>query len=319
MRFLIRILFATLGFIFFLLLIFGIVFYQKDIAPEKLIEKYANTDSKFMVLMGLNVHYKDEGDATDTNPLVLIHGTSSSLLTWDSSARILQKQHRIIRLDLPGYGITGPNPEREYGFDYYTTFLDSFLNRLQVKHCTLAGNSLGGGIVWNYTLVYPEKVSKLILVDAVGFTSSTKSNGALGFKLAQMPVMNQLLKVITPKFLVKKSLEDVYGDKTKVTTVLVDQYYDMLLRTGNRQAILDRMQKGFESNNSEKMKEIKTPTLIIWGEKDQLIPVDCAYLFKKSIVNSELEILKGVGHVPMEESPEKFSQLVDQFLKIKSE
>jgi pimeloyl-ACP methyl ester carboxylesterase len=173
---------------------------------------------------------------------------------------------------------------------------------------------LGGSIVWNYTLVHPEKDSKLILVDAGGFTSSTKPKGAIGFKLAQMPVMNQLLKVITPKFLVKKSLEDAYGDKTKVTTALVDQYYDMVLRTGNRQAIIDRMQKGFGSNASDKIKEIKTPTLIIWGDKDQLIPVDCAYLFKKNIVNSELIILKGIGHVPMEESPDQFSQLVNRFL-----
>lgn len=317
MRTVLRFLSVILGFLCIVFLIIGVVYFKKDIPVEKLIEKYANADSKFMVLMGLNVHYKDEGDATDSNPLVLIHGTSSSLLTWDSSVSILKKQHRIIRLDLPGYGITGPNPEREYGFDYYNTFLDSFLNRLQVKHCALAGNSLGGSIVWNYTLVYPEKVSKLILVDAGGFTSSTKPNGALGFKLAQMPVMNQLLKVITPKFLVKKSLEDVYGDKTKVTNALVDQYYDMLLRTGNRQAIIDRMQKGFGSDASDKIKEIKTPTLIIWGDKDQLIPIDCAYLFKKNIVNSQLEILKSVGHVPMEESPEKFSYLVNRFLMIK--
>lgn len=312
---LIRLMGKIVVFIFAILLIGGIIYFKKDIPPEKLIEKYANADSKFMRLMGMNVHYRDEGNPNDSLPLILIHGTASSLLTWDSSVQLLKKQHRIIRFDLPGYALTGPNPEKDYGFDFYTQFVDSCINRLRISRCFLAGNSLGGGIAWHYTLAHAEKVARLILVDASGYVNSIKPNGALGFKLAQIPVLNQLLKWITPRVIVKKSLEDVYGNHSKITAALVDQYYDMLLRTGNRQAFIDRMRSGFgSSEESDKIKEINTPTLIIWGEKDGLIPVENAYLFQRDIPNSRLEILKGVGHVPMEEEPKRFAQIVSAFL-----
>ena len=303
-----------LVFILVILLIAGIVYFKKDIQPEKLIAKYATADSRFMNLMGMNVHYRDEGNMNDSVPLILIHGTASSLLTWDSSVQILKKDQRIIRFDLPGYALTGPNPEKNYSFDFYTRFIDSFVNRLHIAHFFLAGNSLGGGIAWHYTLAHKEKVAGLVLVDASGYVGNSKPSGALGFKLAQIPVINQLLKWITPRAIVKKSLEDVYGDDSKITETLVDQYYELLLRTGNRQALLDRMKTGFGTCESYRIKEIKSPTLIIWGDKDRLIPVACAYLFQKDIPGSEVEILKGIGHVPMEEEPTRFAQIILPFI-----
>jgi pimeloyl-ACP methyl ester carboxylesterase len=136
----------------------------------------------------------------------------------------------------------------------------------------------------------------------------------LGFKLAQIPVLNKLLTYITPKVLVRKSLEDVYGDKKKVTDELVEQYFSLLLRTGNRKALIDRMRMGFGTNEAEKIKLIKVPTLIVWGESDQLIPVDDAKLFQQAIAGSKVVIFKGVGHVPMEEVPDKFVAAVNSFL-----
>lgn len=301
-------------FLLIILLITGIIYYKKEIPPEKLIARYGNTESKFMNLMGMQVHYRDEGNPLDSTPLILIHGTSSSLLTWDSTVRILKKDHRVIRFDLPGFGITGPAPDKNDSFDYYSNFIDSVMNRLHIAHCYLAGNSLGGGIAWHYTLLHKEKVRALVLVDASGYVGTTKAAGALGFKLAQIPVLNQLLKWITPKMVVKKSLEDAYGDDSKVTDALVNQYYDLLLRSGNREALLQRMKSGFGTTGSERIKEIKTPTLIIWGDKDQLINVECAYLFQKDIANSKLVVLKGIGHVPMEEAPVLFSGIVTDFI-----
>jgi pimeloyl-ACP methyl ester carboxylesterase len=264
--------------------------------------------------MGMQVHYRDEGNVQDSIPIVLLHGTSSSLLTWDSVTLGLTANHRVIRFDIPGYGLTGPNPSGTYDFDYYNRFVDSFLMALGVKHCLLAGNSLGGGIAWHYALAHPEKIDRLILVDASGFPNLQVAKGALGFKLAQIPVLNKLLTFITPKVLVRKSLEDVYGDKKKVTDDLVDQYYSMLLRTGNRQALIDRMRMGFGGNDAEKIKLIKIPTLIVWGETDQLIPVADAPLFQQAIAGSKVVIFKGVGHVPMEEAPDKFVIAVNAFL-----
>lgn len=308
-----KILLAIFALFLGMLFLIGIVFFRNDIPVENLKLLYANRASQFLPLMGMNVHYRDEGNSQDSIPIVLIHGTSSSLLTWDSVVDNLKEKHRIIRMDIPAFGLTGPNPTKDYSFDYYTRFIDSFLLKLAVKKCIVIGNSLGGGIAWHYALAYPQKVAKLVLVDASGFSSLTKSKGAIGFKIAQTPVLNQIVKFVTPRFLVRKSLEDVYADDSRISDSLVDIYFKMTLREGNRSALIDRMRAGFQIE-SEKIATIKTPTLIIWGEQDQLIPVAHAYQFQKAIPNSQLSIFKSVGHVPMEESPKQFSNVLNQYL-----
>ncbi len=308
-----KILLAIFALFLGMLFLIGVVFYRKDIPVENLKLLYANPASQFLPLMGMNVHYRDEGNTQDSIPIVLIHGTSSSLLTWDSVVDNLKDKHRIIRMDLPAFGLTGPNPNKDYSFDYYTRFIDSFLVKLSIKKCIVIGNSLGGGIAWHYALAYPQKVAKLVLVDASGFSSLTKSKGAIGFKIAQTPFLNQIVKFVTPRFLVRKSLEDVYVDDARISDSLVDIYFKMTLREGNRAALIDRMRAGFQ-NESAKIAGIKTPTLIIWGEGDQLIPVAHAYQFQKAIPNSQLSIFKSVGHVPMEESPKQFTTVLNQYL-----
>ena len=308
-----KILLAIFALFLCMLLLIGVVFYRKDIPLENLKLRYANSSSQFLPLMGMNVHFRDEGNKQDSIPLIFIHGTSSSLLTWDSVVDQLKDKHRIIRMDLPAFGLTGPNPIKDYSFDFYTQFIDSFLQKLQVNKCIVIGNSLGGGIAWHYALAFPKKVAKLVLVDASGFSNLKKSKGAIGFKIAQTPVLNQIVKFVTPRFLVKKSLEDVYADDSRISDSLVDIYFDMTLREGNRSALIDRMRFGFQ-NDSAKIVAIKTPTLIIWGDADQLIPVEQAYLFQKAIPNSQLSVFKSVGHVPMEESPKQFSAVLSQYL-----
>lgn len=308
-----KILLAIFALFLCMLLLIGVVFYRKDIPLENLKLRYANSSSQFLPLMGMNVHFRDEGNKQDSIPLIFIHGTSSSLLTWDSVVDQLKDKHRIIRMDLPAFGLTGPNPIKDYSFDFYTQFIDSFLQKLQVNKCIVIGNSLGGGIAWHYALAFPKKVAKLVLVDASGFSNLKKSKGAIGFKIAQTPVLNQIVKFVTPRFLVKKSLEDVYADDSKISDSLVDIYFNMTLREGNRSALIDRMRFGFQ-NDSAKIVAIKTPTLIIWGDADQLIPVEQAYLFQKAIPNSQLAVFKSVGHVPMEESPKQFSAVLSQYL-----
>jgi pimeloyl-ACP methyl ester carboxylesterase len=186
--------------------------------------------------------------------------------------------------------------------------------KLNIRQCILVGNSLGGNIAWRYTLLHPEKVSKLVLVDASGMLPSIQPKGSTGFKIAQMPVFSSMIKYITPKFLVIKSLHEAYGDPLKVKYWQEDRYFDMLLRKGNREALVDRLKFNFLLDETGKIMQIKTPTLIVWGDKDQLIPVENAYRFNKVILNSELEVMKGVGHIPMEESPSAFAHRVSMFI-----
>jgi len=286
---------------------------EKDIPVEQLKTKYCTAASQFMPLMGMQVHYRDEGIPTDTLPLVLLHGMSSSLNTWDSIVYFMKDKKRLISLDLPAFGLTGPNPENEYSFDYYTRFLDSFLLRLGVHRCIVVGNSLGGGIAWHFTSRYPEKVKQLILIDASGYPV-TNAKGSLGFTIASTPIINNLLLYITPRSLVRKSLQGIYYNQQRVTDAQVERFHDVAISKGNRAAALAIFKKGFEKD-PQKIKHIRTSTLIIWGDHDGLIPVSNAFLFQKDIPSSRLEILKDVGHVPMEEAPQLTARIIASFVQ----
>ncbi len=288
-----------------------VIFYQPDRSLTDMKLLYANGNSQFMPLMGMQVHYRDEGNNKDSVPLVLIHGTSSSLNTFDSVVMSLKENRRVITLDMPAFGMTGPNPENEYGFPYYSKFLDSFLTRLNVLQCDIGGNSLGGGISWEFTVAHPEKVRKLILIDATGYPS-INAKGSIGFRLASTPIVNNLLLYITPKALVRASLKTIYNDSSRVTQAQVDRYHDMAISKGNRAALLSMFKKG-RKHEENLISTITKPTLIIWGEKDNLIPVENAYQFEKNIKGSKLVVLKNIGHVPMEECPQKLAAIIANF------
>jgi pimeloyl-ACP methyl ester carboxylesterase len=289
-------------------------FVRLDMSLDELKLKYTNKHSSFISMNGMDVHFRDEGNQTDSIPIILIHGTGSSLHTFDTWVNNLKDSSRVIRMDLPAFGLTGPFPDQDYSISNYTSFLKEFLIALKVKQCVLAGNSLGGEIAWNFTLDQPHMVKKLILIDAAGQPETSKSV-PIAFKLGQIPVVNKLLNYITPRFIVRASIEDVYSDKSKVTDSLVDRYLELTLRKGNRQAFVDRLKVSSNSNYNN-IKNIKQSTLILWGAEDLLIPVENAYKFERSIPNNVLVIMDDTGHVPMEESPLESIGFVTDFLNI---
>jgi len=302
--------FAGLGLLtLFAILVFG----YKDIPLDKLKETYAPAPSKFTSINGMEVHYRDEGPTSDSIPIVLLHGTGSSLHTFDAWADGLKHERRVIRLDLPGYGLTGPFPHRDYSMENYVDFIGDFLKTNGIEACILGGNSLGGGIAWRYALQQPDKVTKLILIDASGYPVTAKSR-PLAFQLAEIPLIKHLFKFITPKSVARASIKNVYADKSKVTETLVDRYFELTLRAGNRQAFVDRLSQNTTSQDYKNLTNLQQPTLIIWGDKDELIPVDIAYRFNNNLVNSELAVLENVGHVPMEEAPQRSLNALKLFL-----
>ncbi len=306
-----------------LIALFAIIlfFAESDRPVEELIPLYTNKDSKFMDILGMKVHYRDEGVATDSVPLILLHGMSSSLNTWDSVVIDLKPHKRVISLDLPGFALTGPSPENSYNFPYYSKFIDSFTTRLQIKRFILVGNSMGGAISWNYALHNPSRLAKMVLIDAAGYPKKGES-GSLGFTIASTPVINNLMLYVTPKSLVRKSLETVYYDQSRVTDAQVERFHDVAIREGNREAALQIFKGSFQGNskrflnsNVARIKTIKTPTLILWGDKDNLIGVNNVDNFLKDIQGSKAEIYKNVGHVPMEEVPGKVAASILGFVK----
>ena len=291
-----------------------LLFGHRDIPLHDLKEKYAGTTSSFISVEGMDVHYRDEGDKNDTIPIVLLHGTAASLQTFDAWSNQLKKTHRVIRMDLPAYGLTGPFPDRNYSIKHYTAFIKDFLDALKVKHAIVAGNSLGGEIAWNYALAQPQMVQKLILIDPAGYPVFSKSV-PIAFTIGRTPMLNKIVTFITPRFIVKASVENIYYDKSKITPSLIDRYYELTLREGNRQAFVDRFKVAKDTTAYKNIKKIQQPTLVLWGSEDLLIPVENATKFHQDLPNNSLQIIKNVGHTPMEESPTESLKPVLDFLK----
>jgi len=298
-------LFALILVLTFLVLFTG----QSDKDLDALMPLYADKDSKFLKLEDCSVHYRDQGEG---EVLVLIHGTGSSLHTWEKFKTHFGENYRLVNMDIPAFGLTGPNAKRTYSIEDYVRFLDSFLNALDIDSCTLIGNSLGGHIAWRYAQANPERLSSMVLIAPSGFSDG--SGQPLVMKLAEMPILNQFLKFVTPASFIRKNLEEVYFDDSKISDEIVQRYHDMSLRKGNRQAFIDRVRQ-VKYDEFDPSLKINIPTFIIWGEDDQWIDVSNVTKFESLLPQSETLIMSETGHVPMEERPEYTASAVIDFLK----
>lgn len=275
-----------------------------DRSLESLIPRWAPPPSDFVDLDGLIVHYRDEGPSSDPLPLVLIHGTSASLHTWEGWVTELAQTRRVISFDLPGFGLTGPDPgqaEGDYREARYVAFTRSLLSRLGVGRAIVVGNSLGGGVAWELALADPSRVAGLVLIDATGYDFVPESL-PLGFRIARTPVLREGMRWLLPRRAIAQSVAEVYGDPSRVSAALVDRYYELALRAGNRVALMQRMDQ-MAPGPVERLREIKVPTLILWGGKDRLIPPRWGDAFHRDIPGSQLVVFPGLGHVPQEEDP----------------
>ena len=298
-----------LGFI--LLIIIGIMIwaYAPNKSVSDLKEKWGYDNSQFMAIEGMNVHYRISGSGPS---VVLIHGTGSSLHTWEKWTAILEKEYQVISFDLPAYGFTGANPSGDYSLELCAKVLDELVTKLGIDSFSISGNSLGGAVSWRYATLYPDKVQKMILIDPAGFPLDKAPS--LPFKLAQSDFWSKLIKYFSPKFIIANSVKEVYHNDELATDEVIDRYYDMALCESNRQGFVDRIRNA-KPVNSQLISTVTTPTLIMWGEEDTWIPVELAQQFKENIQGSELIIYKNTGHVPMEEIPEKTVKDAIEFLK----
>lgn len=293
---------------FVALILIGKYSFSPDRTKEELSAKYITTASSFMEIDGVEVHYRDEGEGF---PIVLIHGTGASLHTWDAWVNRLKNTHRVIRLDLPAYGLTGADPHKRYASSDYVTLIHKLLEELDVKEFYMGGNSLGGLVSWLYTTTYPKEVKKLFLLNASGFPFETTPSV---IQLAKTPVLKVFLKYFTPQFFIEKNLKEVYFDDSKITAETIERYHDLTCYEGNRQAFIDRA-KIEREDYTERLSLIEQPTLVLWGEEDAWIPVSDAAKFAEKIPHAEIIIMPKTGHVPMEERPEESLNHVLAFLE----
>ena len=286
-----------------------------DRSVKQLSERWALPPSSFLPVNGMQVHLRDEGPREDPNPIVLLHGTSDSLHTWAGWSEDLRRQRRVIRFDLPAFGLTGPDPRNDYSIAAYVRFVTAVVDTLGVKSFVLAGNSLGGQIAWATAVAHPERVVSLVLVDAAGYPLQPQSV-PIGFRVARTPGLRKVMEFVLPRGVVQESLRNVYGDPSKVTPELVDRFYELTLRQGNRAALGSRMEQKLSGDESQ-IKTLKVPTLIVWGAKDRLIPLENGRRFAADIRNAQLVVFDNLGHVPQEEDAQATVKTVRQFLGLR--
>jgi len=290
-----------------------------DKSKDDLLHAYANTASKFIALPdGAIAHVRDQGNKAGP-VLVLVHGSNASLHTWEPWVAILGAKYRIVTMDMPGHGLTGAVPNDDYSRTGMVAFVHEVTQKLGLTRYALGGNSMGGGVAAQYTETYPGEVSALILVDASGIPRKHQPGEKipLGFRLARMPGLNKILLYVTPRSIIEEGLHKVFVDQSKVTEEMVTRYYDLTLYDGNRRATGIRFRlPPNDEDVAKKLGTIKAPTLILWGDKDGLIPIEYAGEFAKRIQGSKVLIYSNVGHIPMEEVAKKSAADVQSFLKM---
>ncbi|MFN7142210.1 MAG: alpha/beta fold hydrolase [Myxococcota bacterium] len=278
-----------------------------DVAAE-----VAGAGDAFVELDGMSVRYRREGRGP---PLVLLHGTASSLDTWDGWAARLDDHFEVGRLDLPGFGLTGPDPAGRYRVADTVAFLERFRAALGLGRLRLGGNSLGGQVAYEYALTYPANVEKLVLIDPTGFRSATDPAITGVFRMAQTPGLHLATLLLTPRFVVRATMSEVYADPARIPDAAVDRAYALLLREGNRRAFVDRMNQRSDDRTAE-LPHLSVPTLLLWGEEDRWIPADPhAERFRDAIPGARLVTFPDAGHVPMEEAPEATAAEALRFLR----
>jgi pimeloyl-ACP methyl ester carboxylesterase len=282
--------------------------FRGDHTAADLEARYATAPSRFVTVDGLRIHYRDRG----TGPVVvMLHGASASLFAFEPLALLLQDHFRVITIDLPGHGLTGPDPKRRYTAAGMAEVVDRFAAQLGLDHFTIVGNSMGGGVAWHTALLFPARVDHLVLVDAHGLPREEPR--PIGFRLQAGSVTGAIARWVTPRFMVEKSIRQLYGDPRLPTEALIATYDDLMLRDGNRQARREAYSMA-EDELHTRLGELKVPTLILWGAGDPWILPKYAERFHAAIAGSELVMLPGLGHCPMEEAPAKVAEPLRQFL-----
>lgn len=275
--------------------------------PRAVLEaEYARPPSTFVDVLGVRLHVRDTGPRT-APAVLLLHGFGASLHSWDAWAHALDRDHRVIRCDLPGFGLTGADPSGEYTDARTIAVLLALLDRLGVARASIVGHSMGGRVAWTFAATHPERTDRLVLVSPDGFASPE-----LGYDAPpRVPLMMRALPYVLPSSMLRASLAPAYANP--VTDALFARYRDMMLAPGVRRAIVERMAQQVLVDPVPLLGRIQAPTLLLWGEKDAMIPFSNSADYLRALPHATLAALPGVGHIPQEEAPDSV-EIVRAFL-----
>lgn len=266
----------------------------------------------FQNIDGMQIHLQHEGTGT---PVILIHGYTGTLYTWRFNMHELAKECSVWSLDLPGFGYSDKPKDFDYTLSGYADFMVKFMDAVGIKRAVLVGNSMGGGVAMETYLKYPDRVEKLVLIDSMGYPGK---EGFFLFTLMKYPVIGNVLMSFNYRWVIRDSLmSGIYYNNKFVTEDVVDSYYNVYKTENGRKAPLwvGRRIDDAKDLNTEKIKTIKIPTLVIWGKEDTLIPVAHADYFKRDIAGAKVVIVPDAGHLAHEEQAGLVNTLISDFVK----
>lgn len=285
-----------------------------DTDPAAMRAAYGASPSRFADLgTGLRVHYRDEGPR-DAPVIVLLHGSNADLHTWDAWTRLLSPKFRVVRFDQVGHGLTGPSPAGRYDANAFADTVERLTTKLGVPRFVLAGNSMGAWVAWEYARRHPGRLNGLVLIDAGGAPVANDTPPPVGFRIAQNPWLRPLMLHVTPRAVVAKTLRASFSNPALVSESMIDRYWRLLRLPGNRAATARRFATPRVAPTRDQIACIATPTLILWGAEDRLIPLAAAYWFEAAIPNSRLIVYPGKGHILQEDAAEASARDVAAWL-----
>lgn len=276
---------------------------RSDLDYETLAAEYGLDVSRYLTLdPGEHIHFTDTG-SDDAPAIVLVHGFSASLHTWNAWREALSKDFRVITLDLPGHGLTRMPEGTEPGLDLFIETVDAVTEDRGIDSFVLVGSSMGGRVAWNYALERPERVSALVLVGASGWPEPEDAETPFVFKLIRNRAAQSMMKNLDLTMIFRSGLNDSFVDQSFVTDEMVDRYARLARAPGHRDMLLALMTYADQGEDAsqDRLSGISVPTLILHGAEDRLVPVAGGYSFAESITGAELIVYDGVGHLPQEE------------------
>jgi pimeloyl-ACP methyl ester carboxylesterase len=265
--------------------------------------KTAAATASFASVGGMRVRFLREGSGP---AVLLLHGSGSSLEAFDGIAARLRPTHEVIRLDLPGFGLTGPRPDRDYRIESYVAFLARFLDGQSVRRCTLAGHSLGGNIAWNFALAHPERTTSLVLMNATGYPGKSLPTA---MRLARNPLTRPILRRLGSRSMVARNVRSAVGPGFTPSQETIDRIHAMMSQPGNQAAFID-LARTEQADRSAELRRLRAPTLILRGEQ-----IDGQH-FATDIPDSTDVVLPGVGHLMPEEAPTEVADAILGFLAV---
>lgn len=284
--------------------------YDPDQDRAALEARWAPPPSQFIEINGLRLHLRDTGPR-EAPAILLLHGFGSSLHAWEDWAPILQTQYRVIRFDLPGFGLTGADPGGDYSDARAHALIIALMDRLGLARAHILGSSMGGRIAWSFASAHPERTAKLILMAPDGFASP----GLPYDTEIRVPLLMRALPYSLPDLLFRPTIRPAYARPENIPEETYQRYRAMMLAPGVRQAILDRIAGHRLAPPEPLLARIQAPTLLLWGGQDAMVPAANAQDYLRIIPNARLVTLPALGHVPMEEAPAESAAAVMDFLR----